>query len=293
MELSVIICTFNRANSLSRTLRSLAAQHGTDFEGVEVLIVDNSSNDHTKQVVDSFESSLPIRYVHEEKQGLAFARNTGVLEALGETLLFTDDDIRFHSRWLVAYRAAIRTFQNASFFGGRVVPEWHNSTKPPWLYDEQMSLLRGVVGAFDFGESTRPYAESDEGPVGASFAVRRSMFDTTGLFNTDLGVVGRSRGRGEETEFIKRMRENGAIGIYVGEALCWHAVQSEHLTLPSLFRHGIAKGRAHRDITGEPRKGSIRRALNLLLRGTYQLLKGRGDRFRQCIIQIGMELGRI
>ncbi len=292
MKASIVICTYNRSKSLARTLDTLAAQSGTDWEGIEVIVVDNNSTDDTKEIVESFAATLPVGYVRESRQGLAFARNRGVAEARSDFVLFTDDDVRLDDKWLGAYLKAASDHPDAGFFGGRIVPDWQNTPKPRWLRDERMALLRGILVAFDFGEETRAYREGDEGPVGASFGVRRRLFDEIGRFRTDLGVIGTSRGRGEDTEFLSRARVRGAQGVYVGEALCWHRVDPKRLILLGLFRHGLAKGKSHETLTGDPTKGSTVRAVNYLIRGLYQLMIGRGDRFRQCIINVGMEFGR-
>jgi glycosyltransferase involved in cell wall biosynthesis len=91
--ISVCICTYNRSESLRRTLESLARQNNIDLG--EVLIVDNNCTDGTAEVVESFRERLPIRLVTESQQGLAHARNRAAAEFRGGVLLFTDDDVRF------------------------------------------------------------------------------------------------------------------------------------------------------------------------------------------------------
>ena len=110
-------------------------------------------------------------------------------------------------------------------------------------------------------------------------------------FRGDLGCRGSSRGRGEETEFLQRCIAAGALGIYVGGALCWHKVDDRRLTLPALYRYGIDSGRAHKAISRSTASGSIVRVPLHIARGFAQLLKGRGDRFRQCVINAGIEVG--
>src|SRR5215472_11398969 len=114
--ISICICTYNRSESLRRTLESLAGQSNVDMD--EVLIVDNNCTDGTAEVVGSFGDRLPIRLVTESRQGLAHARNRAATEFCGDVLLFTDDDIRFETGWLVAYQNAILKFPDADYFGG-------------------------------------------------------------------------------------------------------------------------------------------------------------------------------
>ena len=98
-------------------------------------------------------------------------------------------------------------------------------------------------------------------------------------------------GRGEETEFLMRARDVKTQGVYVGEALCFHAHDPKRLSLTGLYRHGISCGRSHGALVTRPHRGSYRAAAWFVLRGLYQVMKGRGDRFRQCIINAGIEVG--
>ena len=95
MDISIIICTYNRSESLKRTLQSLKEMSVSDDIEWELLIVDNNSTDNTREAVNDFTktSGLNCRYVFESKQGLSNARNRGVKEACGEIIAFTDDDV--------------------------------------------------------------------------------------------------------------------------------------------------------------------------------------------------------
>src|SRR5262245_2397086 len=106
-SISVCICTYNRRQSLQRTLNSFAPQIDNNLSPVEVLVVDNNCTDGTPKVVEAFREKLPIRRITETRQGLAHARNRAVAEFRGDVLLFTDDDVRLGSGWLAAYQDAI------------------------------------------------------------------------------------------------------------------------------------------------------------------------------------------
>ncbi len=84
---SVIIPTYNRADMLDEALRSVFAQTYKDFE---VIVVDDGSTDHTRSVVDKYPHR--VRYVHQENQGHALAKNTGIAAADGGYIAFLDDD---------------------------------------------------------------------------------------------------------------------------------------------------------------------------------------------------------
>jgi glycosyltransferase involved in cell wall biosynthesis len=287
--ISICICTYNRSESLWRALDSLVKQD-IDSGIVEVLIIDNNCTDGTSNVVEAFREKLPIRRVTERRQGLAHARNRAVEEFRGEVLLFTDDDIRFGPGWLTAYRDAIRRFTNADYFGGRILPDW-GPTKPRWIRDEPLPLIDGVLVWFDHGAETRLVWTTEQPPFGASFAIRRRLIKKIGLFRVDLGTGGMGLGRGEETEFLMRAQNIGAQGVYVGEALCFHAYNAQRLTLAALYRYGISCGRSQNAIVARTHRGSYQAAAWFVLRGLYQAVRGRSDRFRQSVINAGIEIG--
>lgn len=88
-RVSVIITTYNRADLLPRAVNSVLAQTFTDYE---IIIVDDCSQDDTREVTRGF-SDPRIRLIrHETNQGAAAARNTGIANARGEYIAFLDDD---------------------------------------------------------------------------------------------------------------------------------------------------------------------------------------------------------
>ena len=87
---SVVISTYNRAEFLTRALRSLVAQTYANFE---VIVCDDGSTDQTKEVVESFKNKLNIKYIWEENYGgPARPKNNGIKAASGEWICFLDDD---------------------------------------------------------------------------------------------------------------------------------------------------------------------------------------------------------
>lgn len=88
-QISVIIPTYNRANLLSRAINSVLRQTFSDFE---LIVVDDSSEDNTKALVETLKD-LRIKYMcHEENRGAAAARNTGIRMSRGEYIAFLDSD---------------------------------------------------------------------------------------------------------------------------------------------------------------------------------------------------------
>lgn len=87
-KVSVVIPAHNYGRLIGETLRSVLSQ---TFVDLEAIVVDDGSTDNTKDIVRGINDSR-IRYIYQENQGLAAARNTGIKAGSGEYLAFVDAD---------------------------------------------------------------------------------------------------------------------------------------------------------------------------------------------------------
>ena len=103
MDISIIICSYNRCESLEKVLESVQGLNCPPGASWETLVVDNNSSDATKATVERFvgKGRGDIRYLFEGRQGKSHALNTGIERAAGQILAFTDDDVLFDPDWLV------------------------------------------------------------------------------------------------------------------------------------------------------------------------------------------------
>jgi glycosyltransferase involved in cell wall biosynthesis len=86
-KVSVIIPTFNRAQSVGKAINSVLKQTYQDFE---TIVVDDGSTDNTKLTVDSYGNS--VKYLYQANSGAGSARNTGISNSTGEYIAFLDSD---------------------------------------------------------------------------------------------------------------------------------------------------------------------------------------------------------
>src|SRR6202022_4391827 len=102
MNITVILCTYNRAHSLSKALESAANLAVPSSIAWEVLVVDNNSNDETPKIVEQFSSRYPtlFRYLFQPPPGKSHALNSGIQAACGNILAFMDDDVIVDPSWL-------------------------------------------------------------------------------------------------------------------------------------------------------------------------------------------------
>src|SRR5271165_3469739 len=111
MNITIVICTFERSERLAKALSSLSVQVLPDSVEWEVLVVDNNSRDKTREVVEEFCRQYPgrFRYTFEPEQGKSCALNRGVGEARGDIVAFTDDDVTLEPTWLQNLTASLRS----------------------------------------------------------------------------------------------------------------------------------------------------------------------------------------
>jgi len=229
VDVSVIVCTYNRSNLLERTLKSVAAQQVPGNIEWEVIVVDNASTDATPEVARRFADQYPnIRCVREERQGLSHARNRGIDEAAGALVCFVDDDVRLPTDYVARAHAA---WKNGSWgvAGGRAVADYE-IPRPTWIDRLPRQMLNAPFGVHDRGEHDFIIDDSDEiVPIGANMLIPRAVFEKIGKFDTELGRTGKSLRSGEDTEFYERARRAGLSIGYCGSCPLWHFVPRERL----------------------------------------------------------------
>ncbi len=109
-DVSVIIPTFNRKDTLAKCIHALFAQ--TYSNNYEIIVVDDGSTDGTEALMNTLLSNAPciMRYSRQANRGPAAARNAGIKMAQGGLILFIDDDIiavptllESHFNWHLKY----------------------------------------------------------------------------------------------------------------------------------------------------------------------------------------------
>lgn len=241
MDISVIICTYNRSHMLEKVLEDLQGLNDSPHITWETLIVDNNSTDETKATVAKFVGygKRNIRYIFEGRQGKSHALNTGIKAAKGEMLAFTDDDVLIDPDWLLNIK---KTFDEHDCvgIGGKIIPVIYDK-KPSWLNMDTDIPFMNVLGSFDLGEEC---CELNTPTYGANMSFRKEVFINHGLFRLDLGPIkGNAMGRGEDTEISMRLLAQGEKLMYAPDAIVYHRVQKEKLKKKSFQKSYYNYGR--------------------------------------------------
>ena len=234
--ISVVICTYNRADLLADVLRTLVCQTLSP-DRFEIIIVDNNSKDATQGVCSSIiaeNPDLPIRYVLEPRQGLSHARNRGWREARGEYVGYVDDDCRVPPEWLENAEEVVKRVQPTAFGGPYYA--FYTSPKPAWFKKEYCTHVQG--------SEARPLQDG-EYLDGANIFIRKNILKTLDGFNPDLGMSGDKIAYGEETALLLNIRKKilGALIYYDPKLHVYHLVPPQKMLLSWNARSRFINGR--------------------------------------------------
>jgi GT2 family glycosyltransferase len=239
--LSVVVCTHDRPDALSRCLESLAALE----DPVEVLVVDSASRTPCTDPVERFAGRIPgLRIVREDEAGLSRARNRGVGEASCDLIAFVDDDASVRPDWARRLAGAFAD-PLVGCAGGTCSPRFE-SMRPGWL-SERLLQFAGVTR---IGSSPREARGSFEYPFGANMCFRRSALVEAGGFRHELGRTGPSLLSGEDSDAVDRIHERGWKVWLQPDAVVDHAVSRERCSGRYYWRRlwwqGISRARQDR-----------------------------------------------
>ncbi len=224
-DITVVVCTHNRAESLRQALASLYALETGGRFTYEVLVIDNASPDHTAAVIAAAaaESQTPLRGVHEPQKGIVAARNRGVLEAAGKWIAFFDDDQLADRRWLLELHSAAQERQVRSV-GGAV------HLQLPSGCDRQLApLVRTLLGESRWSEVATPYTRSTS-PGAGNWLMERSLALEVGMFQAA------NQGRNEDSDLYRRICLAGATSWFVPAAIVHHIITPDRLEPSYLLR---------------------------------------------------------
>jgi glycosyltransferase involved in cell wall biosynthesis len=256
VQVSLVICTRNRAMQLQRCLASIAKADASGIS-LEIVLVDNGSTDHTQRVICTFRdgSLSPVETVQEPDRGLGVARNAGLARARGEVIAFTDDDCYLARDYLLRVSEVFHG-ERFQFCGGRVL-----------RYDPSDSSY----GCDESQEPKRfpPFRALEPGAIrGANMVFRRVVVDRVGRFDPMFGAG--TPFRCEDIDYCARASLAGFTGAYVPELVVYH----HHGRKPGIDTNEIEKSDAY-------------------ARGAYYvkfILRGEGLRTRASFVQNWMRL---
>ena len=237
IDISVLIATRSRADSLRNTLDSMCAviQDGITWE---LVIVDNGSEDGTLDLLREYESRLPLRWSQVLEPGQNRARNTVIPGLRGRITVLSDDDVVVQADWLQEWYQGTQRWSEDSIFAGCIVPGFPPATES-WITHPDFPFRGQCFAAF---EPRTGEGEFSGTPFGPNFALRTSVLKRD-RFREDLGPTSGSYAMGGETELVSRLKTRGLRVIYLPKARLRHVLLHENLTMEKLLLRGYNAGR--------------------------------------------------
>lgn len=246
--LQVVICTYDNAPLLDRTLAGLAAQDAPRDGSWAVLVVDNNCTDDTPDVVERHRAAglVPgLERLREPVQGVNAARLRGVLDSRAPWVAFIDDDCLPVPGWVRAALGFARAHPGAAGFGGPVVLDWQG---PP----SALALRHGwCFAAQDHGDRTMPV----DFLVGTGMVVNRDALARSGWLDRQhlADRIGRRLVSGGDVEIALRLAATGRGLWYVPGCGLRHAIPARRTTVRYLMRMtaGLGRSQALADSLGQ------------------------------------------
>jgi glycosyltransferase involved in cell wall biosynthesis len=221
---SVVIPTYNRKPILEKCLKALENQQ-YDPAGYEVVVVDDGSTDGTVDWLQAEASTLPhVRLFQQKHLGPAAARNLGVEQATGDTIIFIDSDLVVTDQFLQAHATGLTE-------GARS------------LGHDRLFTYGRVINTCNFEEPTsEPYKLTDFSAAyfaTGNVAIARTWLEQAGLFDTQFQLYG-----WEDLELGVRLKQLGLVLIKCPDAVGYHWHPPFSLEqVPNLIDKEIQRGR--------------------------------------------------
>jgi GT2 family glycosyltransferase len=231
-ELSVVVCTCNRPETLEPTLVSLASQVQPSFD---VVVVDQSSDERSREIVERIAAvDGRFHYLHLKTRGLSRAYNTGIKATRAPLIAFTDDDCIAPENWLKEIEEAFKVNPNVELLYGQVLLP---------LDAVARGMTQGVIPTWTIPKrrilDRRHFTVAG---MGANFAARRSLFDDVGLFDEVLGGGGPLESS-QDFDFVYRVCRGGHATLLEPDVKVYHYGYREWTAWHSTVRsYGIGVG---------------------------------------------------
>jgi GT2 family glycosyltransferase len=239
-ELSVIVCTHNRASDAIDCVERLLMS--PQVERLQLLVVDNASTEENAKLLARRLVDPRVQLVSEPRPGLSHARNLGVSLARAEWVAYLDDDALPFADWAAR---ALDIVSSASpklgMVGGAVLPQWPRSGGEHGVAPARLGTRwRDLLSLVEADEETKGAAVPHV--VGCNLLVRRDLLNELGGFSTELGRTPERLLGGEEIAIARAIAERG-FEVRLDLALrVYHKIATERLSTRWIRRRAEAEG---------------------------------------------------
>ncbi len=264
---SVVIPTYNRVGRLRHVIAALE-QLAYPLDAYEVIVVSDGSTDGTDAYLDTFRSSMRLRSLIQANKGPASARNAGIQKAVGEFIVFIDDDVVVEPQLLEEHaRSHHEAGRDVVVLGPLLTPVGFEMA--PWVRWEQEMLMKQYSAQLrgDWSATARQFYTGNA-------SLRRSHILAAGGFDEGFR-------RAEDVELAYRLANNGLEFVFNIAAAGMHfADRSYRAWLDAAYTYGrndviFARDRNQKWLLPTIRREFLER--HFLIRSLVRVCKGRSQ----------------
>lgn len=229
--LSILIPTYRRPQLVCRALEKCLRQVADVREQVEIVVVDNCPTRSAENAIKKrFSDELSrVRYIHEPKTGVSFARNAALRNAQGRFVIFLDDDQFPEEGWLSAFVKVAKSGAKAAF--GPISPK----------YDVQPGKHSRILDAI-FSRRL-PFRDGDNiSRLYPYLSTGNCLFDKESCFVGSKFDIRFNRIGGEDIWMFKTLCSRNIPLVWAAEAKAVESVPPERLTLQWLAKRKFHSG---------------------------------------------------
>ncbi len=239
MELIIIIPTHKRPELLGRTLDSLAKCDFPD-EYSKTIVVENGGKFGVEELVKDYKN-IQVEYQYQELGNKSAALNSVLDKVPPKSLIyFTDDDVRFSTRVLIAYCKAAKNNPYKYVYGGPFEVDYEYKKPESWLSKYLPDSAKG------WNKGNNLILSKNINFIGFNWAAFAHDILANGGFNNQFGPGNNTIGRGQETTMQEIMYKNGWQSCYIPDAKVWHYVpeirSDENFAITHLYKEGKTIG---------------------------------------------------
>lgn len=222
---SVVVPTYNRLERLRHVIAALERQ-AYPSDAYEVIVISDGSTDGTDSYLDTLRSPMRLQWLTQTNRGPAAARNAGIQQAVGEFIVFIDDDVVAEPQLLEQHaRSHQEAGRDVVVLGPLLTPEGFEMA--PWVRWEQEMLMKQYSALLrgDWSATARQFYTGNA-------SLRRSHILTAGGFDEGFR-------RAEDVELAYRLASNGLEFVFNIKAAGMHfADRSYRAWLDAAYIYG-------------------------------------------------------
>ena len=239
LPLYILLPTNNRFHLLKRSVEFiLKAEKPDNYK--ETIIIENGTPKTSENITSLFPDTLRLKYVYRENGNKSAALNFAIEKLIPEDnaiMIFLDDDVRFENDLFMQYMKALGDNKSGFYYGGPVDIDLEGDKPPEHWWKHFPNSHTGWQPDAKFGDNDIKYF------LGYNWAAFKKDITNAGGFDEELGPGSQFDVHGQESRMQSKLLDFGITPFYVPNALVWHFITKEQMTVEFLIKRCKKQGR--------------------------------------------------